>query len=478
MLLLSSALLLAAPTAAGEAAATPPPLPTGRLVEGLPARADPEMTYTLYLPPGYDGERRRPVLLIFDPRGRSVPAAERFVAGAERFGWIIVSSNDTRSDGPWDPNVRAVNALLPELDHYAVDPRRVYAAGFSGGAHLAWILALQSGALAGVIASGGRDSPAWMVDEIPFASFAAVGDEDFNYAGTLAVDRHFGSHGARHRMQVFPGPHGWMPAEMATDAMAWLEVVAMAEGRRPLDPRLVAERFRTELATARALAEEDDAPALLAAERRYDALLRTYGPLAEVEAVAAAGVDPAPARRELTALRGRKAFRVAEKQARRWDGTERTFQRRLASVVQRLEDVEQPMTAGRFLHELTIDRLLEQAEGDGYAATTARRMLASVYVQTSFYLSRDYLAAGRYRSAATVLEVATHIRPDRITPWYNLACARARMGHTAPALEALQRAVEAGYADLAHLRSDPDLESLHGEEGYRRIVQRLAQEGP
>lgn len=474
--LVSAVLLLtAARPAAGE---TPSPFPTGRLVEGVATLADPEITYTLYLPASYDGETPRPALLIFDPRGRSVQAAELFLAGAERFGWIVVSSDDTRSDGPWEPNVRAVNALMPELDErFAVDPRRVYAAGFSGGAHLAWILGLQSGALAGVIASGGRDSPTWMVDEVPFAAFNAVGAEDFNYAGTVAVDEHFGARGARHRMEVFPGLHGWMPQEMAFDAIAWLEVVAMAEGRRPLDPELVAERFRTELAAARALAS-GDGQELLRAARRYDALLRTYGELAELDAVAAAGVDPAPARREVAELRERRVFRAAEKEARRWDGYERTFQRRLGSVLRRLEDVEQPMTSGRILNELDVPRLLEQAEQAGYAGTTARRLLATVYVQTAFYLSRDYLTAGRHRSAATVLEVATRVRPDSITPWYNLACARALMGHTEPALEALERAVDAGYADLDHLRSDPDLESLRKEEGYRRLVERLEQQQP
>lgn len=455
---------------AGE---TPSPFPTGRLVEGVATLADPEITYTLYLPPGYDGETPRPALLIFDPRGRSVQAAELFLAGAERFGWIVVSSDDTRSDGPWEPNVRAVNALMPELDErFAVDPRRVYAAGFSGGAHLAWILGLRSGALAGVIASGGRDSPTWMVDEVPFAAFNAVGSEDFNYAGTVAVDQHFASRGTRHRMEIFPGLHGWMPPEMAFDAIAWLEVVAMAEGRRPLDPELVAERFRAELAAARALAA-GDGQELLRAARRYDALLRTYGELAELEPVAAAGVDPAPARREVAALRQRRAFRAAGKEARRWDGYERTFQRRLGTVLLRLEDVEQPMTSARILSELDVPRLLKQAEEAGYAGTTARRLLATVYVQTAFYLSRDYLAAGRHRSAATVLEVATRIRPDSVTPWYNLACARALMGRKEPALEALQHAVDAGYADLDHLESDPDLESLRGEEGYRRLVRRL-----
>ena len=109
--------------------------PRGGLVEGVSCGSDPTQTYTLYLPTSYDPGQRWPVLLVFDPRGRSVLAAELFREAAEDYGWIIVSSNDTRSDGPNEPNVRAINALLPEVHtRLPVDENRIYAAGLSRGA--------------------------------------------------------------------------------------------------------------------------------------------------------------------------------------------------------------------------------------------------------------------------------------------------------------------------------------------------------
>ncbi len=47
----------------------------GRLVQDLKCASDPTQTYSLYLPSEYDPERSWPVLLVFDPRGRSVVAA-------------------------------------------------------------------------------------------------------------------------------------------------------------------------------------------------------------------------------------------------------------------------------------------------------------------------------------------------------------------------------------------------------------------
>ena len=84
---------------------------------------------------------RWPALLVLDPRGRSVVAASLFREAAEAHGWILLSSNDTRSDGPAEPNVKALQALWPEVhERYATDPRRIYAAGFSGTGMVAWDL--------------------------------------------------------------------------------------------------------------------------------------------------------------------------------------------------------------------------------------------------------------------------------------------------------------------------------------------------
>lgn len=454
-----------APEAEPQAEPEPQPgdrsgFPTGELVEGVECLADPTQTYTLYLPSAYTPERRWPLLLVFDPRGRSRLAAELFREGAETYGWIVLSSDGTRSDGPMGPNQRALDALLPELDRrWPVDPRRVYAAGFSGGAHLAWLLG-RTGALAGVIASGGRAGPAWMVDDIPFASYGAAGSIDFNRAGMRAVSEHFAARGAPHRLEIFEGVHQWLPAPLALSAMGWLEVVAMRQGRRPVDPELVAERFGHDLARAEELAASGQP---LLAARHYRSVLRTYEGMVELEA----------ARHELATLEASREHRVAEKEKRRWDEYEQRYRSRLGRVLAEIRAPEIPMPASRIAHRLDIERLERMADEGGYRGTTARRLLATVFTQTAFYLTRDFLAAGDSRRAQAVLEVATRIAPGQAGAWYNLACARALSGRGDGAVEALHRAIDAGYADLEHLRTDPDLESLRDRDDWPQLLARL-----
>jgi len=312
-------LLLATLLAAGAIAADEPaslPVRTGVLVEGVACRADPSQTYTLYLPSAYPGGRRWPALLIFDPRGRSVSAAERFVASAERWGWIVLSSNDTRSDGPWEPNLKAIQALWPELEaRYAVDPKRVYAAGFSGGGHVAYLLGKGTGGLAGVIASGSRLLPEHL-EGTSFALFAAAGERDFNYSEMRKVDAFVADLGNPHRFESFVGLHEWLPAELAADAVGWLELIAMQRGLRPADEAAIRSLLDHDLSAARALEAAGD---VLAALRRHETIVASYAGLADTTEAATAAAR----------LREDRELRRAVKEEKRWLAFEEAARQRL-----------------------------------------------------------------------------------------------------------------------------------------------------
>ena len=171
-------------------------------------------------------------------------AAELFRAAAEAHGFIVISSNDTRSDGPSEVNAKALQALWPEVHlRYSSDPRRIYAAGFSGGGMLAYELGRKTGGLAGVIASGARWEGPHFKQRIAFPCFGAAGDTDFNYAPMRAVHARLREWGTPEWLVIFEGRHQWMPAELASEAVAWMELQAMKSGLRPLDRDFAAARL-------------------------------------------------------------------------------------------------------------------------------------------------------------------------------------------------------------------------------------------
>ena len=238
-------LLLILALAATQAAPSGKP---GGLVDGIACVSDPSQTYALYLPSTYTPDRKWPLLVVFDPRGRGGHAAAIFQEAAERLGWIVASSNNTRSDGPWEPNRRAVAAMLPDLfGRLPVDTARVYAAGFSGGGGVAWALARESGQLAGVITVGmpepGRESG---TPRVPW--FGAAGRHDFNFLDTK--ETYARMNGQPRRVVFFDGAHQWFPPAVAAEALDWLEALATgaADARADTPAAAVRDKQRAEQA--------------------------------------------------------------------------------------------------------------------------------------------------------------------------------------------------------------------------------------
>ena len=112
-------------------------IPRGQIVERVEALSDSSQSYALYLPSNYTPNRKWPVLYAFDPAARGRVPVERFKEAAEKYGWIVLGSNNSRN-GPWNVVVNAWNAMLTDThQRFAIDDERSYATGFSGGARAA-----------------------------------------------------------------------------------------------------------------------------------------------------------------------------------------------------------------------------------------------------------------------------------------------------------------------------------------------------
>jgi dienelactone hydrolase len=437
----------------------------GRLVEGLGCQGDPTQTYTVYLPTAYARDRPSPALIVLDPRGRSVRAAELFQEAAEEYGWILLSSNDSRSDSGADPNIKALRALWPEVQRYGVDPRRIHLAGFSGTAKFAWFIARQAEGVAGVIASGAGWEPQHFDERFSVPSFGTAGDTDFNNTPMREVHARLREWGSPQRLEIFEGAHTWMPAALAREAIEWMEVQAMKEGLRPKDEALVARLLKEDLARA---AELEAAGRVLEAQRRYTATADTFENLAPLTT----------ARREAARLEALPATRHLVEEERRWDGYEQSMWRLHQEAYAELRTAEPPLRTALFTMRFRIGELQERARAEGYEGVVGRRLLQTLATNAGYYLSQELRRQGEHARAAVALSVATEARPETPYLWYNLACARARAGSRGPALDALERAAALGFSDRELLASDEDLESLRDEARFQALRASLDDAGP
>ena len=217
--------------------------PRGQIIDSVQCAADETQTYALYLPAGYTQERAWPLLMGFHPGARGRAIVEKYRDAAERYGYIVAASNNSRN-GPWETSARAVNAMARDVGtRFSTDPKRLYATGHSGGARVALQLALRN-PIAGVIASSAGFADREPHTKLSFAFFGTAGDTDFNYVEMKMLDRTLKS---PHRVVIFHGGHTLPPDEVAMEAIEWMELQGMKSAIRPRDDALVASLWTRRL---------------------------------------------------------------------------------------------------------------------------------------------------------------------------------------------------------------------------------------
>jgi hypothetical protein len=231
-------------------------LPPGHIIDDVQCRDDTAQHYALYVPSNFTPLRRWPVIFVFDAGGRGRTGVERYQAAAEKYGYLVAGSNNSRN-GPWEISLNAAKAMTADVDkRFPIDPKRMYTAGMSGGARVAMMLALNPRLMtgpvgqevAGVFASS-AGFPDSLHDAVPFAIFGSAGTDDFNHQEMRELDQGVST---PHRVEVFEGGHMWLPVDLATDGVEWMELQAMKSGRRPRDPKLIDDIFAKRIARAEA----------------------------------------------------------------------------------------------------------------------------------------------------------------------------------------------------------------------------------
>lgn len=443
-----------------------PILPQGQITERIVSRIDPAQSYALYLPSAYTAQKKWPILYCFDPVARGSVPVERFREAAEKYGWIVVGSNNSKN-GSWQPSLDAAAAMWEDTyARFSIDDRRVYTAGFSGGARVAIRFGyLCRDCLAGVIACGAG----FPVDiapsaATPFSLFGVAGTDDFNFPEMKRLAESLARFSVAHRLAIFDGGHHWPPAAICAEAVEWMELQAIKTGRRGRDEALVEELWRKR----KQAAQEAEA-----AKNLYEAYRHYLAGAIDFRGLRAAAAD---FERRATEL---KATGEVKRELNEEGGQIRRQQRHTAELLDLLrqsQDPEQRAIAFASFRRSVAD-LKKSARGaeDSGARRTARRTLNDVFAQLYEEASNLLRRGENYSRAAAMLEVVVEIAPENPQIFYDLACAHAGNKDKRKALDALKKAVEKGYANLTDLRGNALFGSLRGEAAYQKIVESLSQ---
>lgn len=454
---LFSILVLAVGLNFGAQAQTPAP---GTVHASVTALTDASNSYALYLPSAYSPTKRWPLLLVFDPFARGEVSVKLFHEAAEKYGFIVVGSNNSRNFQ--DPSA-AIRALWADVkERYAVDPRRIYTAGLSGGARVASSVALAcKSCIAGVIAnSAGLPNGATPPGPEVSDWFLAAGTTDFNYPEQLHLKESFEARKVVSRFVVFEGPHNWMPKEFAERALAWFQLRAMIQGVVPMDKEFVAAQFESRLAEAQA---EHKAGDVLAATRAYGEIAQDFSKVRDVKEQMALAKS----------LTESGEFRKAKKNEKAALDLQDEVATRIGNLVAGINQSPDERTA--------FSAQLQSAVNDAYrdkkeSSSPARRQGIERGLASAFaYAAETGLQAmlkKEFASAKRTFQAGEVILPDSAWASYLVATSEAELGQKKQAIEELKKAMEKGMTSAKAL-DDAAFDRIREEQEFKEIETHL-----
>ena len=438
----------------------PSPFPTGKVIPKVICSADSSQSYALYLPSTFSATRKWPIIYLFDPQARGEVAVGAARAAAEKFGYIVVASNNSRN-GPMADSTSAANAVWRDTqERFPVEEQRRYLAGMSGGARLVTAIALScDGCAAGVIAN----AAGFPIDKAPqrnmkFAYFGAVGNADFNYGEFVELRKKLDEARAEYRIRIFDGRHGWAPPEVWLEALDWMDIRAMAAGVLPRDPARIRQTADEELARAREWQARNN---LLAAVREYESVVRDFKGL----------IDVGPAETSLTDLAKNKGVRVEEKQeANALEQQARIsdpFAEQMQAIASGDSDNVDLNTLKRDLADLK-KRADSVPNSDDLKTLVVRRALGGLVIAT-YEAGQHSMEDKNYRAAVAYFDLAAAGSANPAFAHYQRARAYAMLGDKKGTLAELRLALAAGFHDESAL-SAGEFKSFQGLAEFQALA--------
>jgi tetratricopeptide (TPR) repeat protein len=436
----------------------------GRITDTIKCLDHPGYSYALYLPSVYTEKSKWPVILIFDPGGRGITAAEVFRKAAEKYGYILACSYNSRN-GPLNNNFTSAGYMLNDLSkRFVLDEKRIYAAGFSGGSRFALALASSNSIIAGVIGCGAglpNDNSLIPSAKSSFIYYGVAGNRDMNLLEMFDLISFFNT-----RTQVIPylrtfdGGHQWPSYEIAQEAVEWINIQAMKNKLATLDTGYMS--FYSHKITA--LVNN-----LLSNGNKYDAARYMRYAIRDFSGSPVAK-DMA---RSLGFLENSREYRDANREWSTIASLEKSRSENfMSSIMKIVSSGSVPDTAAAWWRREIGSLVTIKERGNKPNSEMASRLLNFISILCSEQGTAFYHQE-RYDVSCFLFEICTWSDSDNMNNYYNLARSLSRSNKKREAIEALNKALEHGFTIRKTVENEPAFDKIRNDEKYKYLLMKM-----
>lgn len=430
--------------------------PKGEVIETVIEKLDADQSYSLFLPSNYSTDKTFPVIYIFDAHGAGKLPVTMYKDLAEKYGYILVGSNNSKNGNTWEQSVTIFDKLYADTkNRLAINSQRIYLMGFSGGARVANAITIFNGNVAGVICQGAV-APA-KNSENPrnnYTHISIAGTDDMNYNELVRYHMiDLAGHNLKNAMITFDGKHEWCPSDVMNEAFLWLELGEMRRNLKNKNEELIKTNFTPQIDALKKLMEEKK---YLEAYKLCKKTINFYDGLTDLSTFFAAYKELQTKKELDIALQNEeKMLQDEEKLKQQYmqymqskDGA--WWSREIASLNAKTKNGKSPEEKHMY------KRIL------GYLSLVC-------YSQTNGFILQNNLMAAEYFARLYVLVDPTNSEAD-----YFMATINAKRNNKKAVFDAMNKALINGFSDKARFENDTVFAKYKSSKEYENMLSMIA----
>ncbi|MFA6923380.1 MAG: hypothetical protein WC223_03910 [Bacteroidales bacterium] len=412
------------------------------------------VTYALYMPTNIDKSIPLPVIFLFDPQGRGNFPVSKYKDLAEKYGYILVGSNNSQNGMNFDEINNTTNTMIEDVfEKVKFDRNKIFTGGFSGGSRVAISIAINRNDMSAVIGC----SAGFPVENFPqqnkFSFIGFAGNTDFNYLEMVAFDKMLEKNNINHQLVVFNGKHEWPPKECMEDGFIWLEFNSMKNNFTSRNDTLITNFIKSNENKIAELKKKNSTYEIYAAYKKMVSFLEGLADVNKYQSEFAK-IEATPELKKILAK------------------NEMLLNEELTKCQQYSENLNSK-DINWWIKEINTIISKTKNNPDKEIQLMNNRLLAFLSI-SGYTNSNAILNSNQPEQAEKFLKIYAMVDPENPDCYYLTACYYAKLDEKEKALSSLEKAVVFGFSDVLKLHNNIDFNKIRGTEKFAEIISKIS----